>query len=135
MTDPQSPQAHPARALRLAALAQAGGVALLLRIAERFYDNAAADPQMAPFFAGIDLERLKIHQAQFLAVIADNDHPLLHEDMRLVHAGLAVPDSVYDRSLAHLRAAMDDEGVPDELAGHLEAAAESFRPSIVGRAG
>lgn len=123
------------RADRLAMLDQAGGFDLLLRIADRFYDRVCDDHPLTPFFAGLDVERLKLHQAQFLAVIADNDHPLLHEDMRLVHANLNLSDDTYTRSLAHLRAAMDDEGVPEELAAHLAVAAESFRPSIVGRAG
>ena len=43
-----------------------GGAAGINRIVDLFYEKLWADPELQPYFAGIDREKLKHHQRQFL---------------------------------------------------------------------
>lgn len=46
---------------------QAGGQGAVDAAVEEFYQRLLADPQLAPFFAGMPLRRLMGHQRAFLA--------------------------------------------------------------------
>ena len=43
-----------------------GGQAALEAAVERFYERVTADALVAPFFAGMDMRKLKVHQLAFL---------------------------------------------------------------------
>ena len=45
------------------------GSRLTSGMAECFYDSVLVDPELAPFFEGIDVEKLREHLADFLTVM------------------------------------------------------------------
>ena len=45
------------------------GSRLTSGMAECFYDRVLVDPELAPFFEGIDVEKLREHLADFLTVL------------------------------------------------------------------
>jgi hemoglobin len=60
---------------------------------ESFYRRVLRDPELQPYFTGIDLERLHHHQSAFLAMAIGQVNGYLGRTMAAAHAGLGVTDA------------------------------------------
>jgi hemoglobin len=82
---------NPGEAPRGAATARGRSVSLK-KIVDRFYDRVLADPIIAPFFAAVDLAKLKSHQLQFMALAFGGRELVLADypefDLRRIHKHL-----------------------------------------------
>ena len=65
-----------------------GGPDAVHATVEDFYPRLLDDPQLSPFFGGIDLGRLKSHQRAFIAAALDGPDIHAGRDMVAAHAGL-----------------------------------------------
>ncbi|MCO7218887.1 group 1 truncated hemoglobin [Klenkia sp. PcliD-1-E] len=102
---------------------------LLATAVGRFYDLVLADPDLTPWFEGVDMGRLRRHQAEFLGSALDGGTSRF--DLRRAHRGLGIDDAAYDRVCAHLLAAMATVGVGDGYLGELRQAVEGLRDQVV----
>ncbi len=75
------------------------------------YNRATADPVLAPWFAGVDLARLKAHQRAFLAMTLGGPDTFSGRSLGAAHAGLAITDAAFDAMLGHLASALIDVGM------------------------
>ena len=73
-----------------------GGGPAVRAAVDDFYARVLADPQLAPFFTGVDLKHLKAHQRAFIAATIGGPEIYQGRDMAAAHAGLAITDSDFD---------------------------------------
>ena len=108
-----------------------GGGAAVRQVVDDFYARGVDDPQLTAYFAGIDMSRLKRHQAllvgQVLGGPADYDGRTLRE----AHAGLGITDGHFDRVVTHLAAALTAAGVPGDILDRAGAAVLATRSDVV----
>ena len=108
-----------------------GGAAAVHAAVDDFYDRVLADPSLAPFFDGTDLQRLKAHQRSFIAAAIGGPEIFAGRDMASAHAGLGITDAHFDAVVAHLVDTLTGLGVPQDIIGQIGGALTPLRASIV----
>jgi hemoglobin len=96
-----------------------------------FYLRVVSDPQLAPFFEGIDLPRLRRHQTALLVQVTGGPVEYSGRELAEGHAGLGITPSDFDRVVGHLVATLTSLGVPAEDIGEVGAALGAHRDEIV----
>lgn len=109
-----------------------GGGPAVRQVVERFYQLVLGDPALAPMFTGVDMPRLKRHQALLVSQVmggpAEYDGRELHE----AHAGLGITDEHFDHVVEHLVASLQEAGVPGDVIGRVGEALGGTRGDVVG---
>ena len=96
-----------------------------------FYVRVVADPQLAPYFEGIDLPRLRRHQTALLSQITGGPVEYTGRDLAAGHAGLRITPEDFDRVVGHLVATLTALGVPAEDIGAVGGALAAHRDDII----
>jgi hemoglobin len=108
------------------------GAANGLRAAvDDFYERVTTDPQLAPYFDGVDLPALRRHQFEMLASATGGQERYTGRDMATAHAGLGITGPDFDRVVGHLVATLTSLGVDDATIGEVGAALAPLRSDIV----
>ena len=110
-----------------------GGEPALVAVVDDFYDRVLADPQLAAFFAGANMPKLKGRQVEYFAAALGG--PDLYEGggMRQVHAGRGISQADFDKVAVHLTDALAAAGVPADTIGQIAAAVIPLADEIVSR--
>lgn len=108
-----------------------GGAPAVHAAVDDFYTRVLADPSLAPFFTGVDLEKLKAHQRSFIAAAIGGPEIFSGRDMGAAHAGLGISHANFDAVVGHLVATLTSLSVPDEIIGQIGAALSPLRADIV----
>jgi hemoglobin len=108
-----------------------GGAGAVQAAVDDFYSRVLADSKLAPFFAGIDLQRLKRHQRAFLTAAVGGPEIYSGRDMTAAHAGLDIGDEAFDGVVGHLVETLASLGVPAETIGVIGARLAPLREQIV----
>jgi hemoglobin len=91
---------------------QLGGKAAVEAAVDDFYRRVLGDETLSPYFAGIDLDRLRRHQRAFLtAVLGGAEGQYSGRSMSVAHADLNVSDHAFDQVVQHLAATLTSLGV------------------------
>jgi hemoglobin len=90
---------------------QIGGPPAVTAAVDDFYRRVIADPQLTPYFDGVDMRRLKTHQRAFLSAAIGGPDPYLGRSMRDTHALLNIHPDHFDRVVNHLANTLSDLGV------------------------
>ena len=96
-----------------------------------FYARVVSDPQLAPFFEGIDLPRLRRHQTALLVQVTGGPVEYSGRALAEGHAGLGITESDFDRVVGHLVDTLTALGVSGEDIGEVGAALGAHRDDIV----
>ena len=96
-----------------------------------FYVRVVADPQLAPYFEGIDLPRLRRHQTALLSQVTGGPVEYTGRDLAAGHAGLGITPEDFDRVVDHLVATLTALGVPAGDIGAVGEALTAHRDDIV----
>ena len=109
-----------------------GGAPGINKIVDLFYEKLWADPELQPYFAGIDRERLKHHQRQFLTFALGGD-PLAYEGRALAdsHADLKITDSAFTKVQWYLRVTLEELDVDRPLIHIINGFVEGGRGQVV----
>jgi hemoglobin len=67
------------------------------RAVERFYQLVLADTQLAPYFVGADLRRLKGYLTNLLTMALAGNEPQLPRELIAAHRGMGLVDDDFDR--------------------------------------
>ena len=102
-----------------------GGQPAVEAAVNRFYERVTVDPQLAHFFAGMDLRGLKVHQAAFLGQAIGGPQTYSGAGMQRAHAHLRIEQRHFDAVAGHLVGTLEDLSVPDHL---IEAIVERIAP-------
>ena len=100
-------------------------------MAECLYDRLLDDPQLAPFFEAVDVDRLREHVADFLSVLTGGPDMYRGRDLREAHRDYRISKAHFDLVMAHIGAAATElEIEPDDIAV-IATAIRSFEPDVV----
>jgi hemoglobin len=111
-----------------------GGGDSVAAVVEDFYARVLDDPELAPWFDGVDVRRLKAHQRAFVAVALGGPDAYTGRSMAEAHAGLAITPRAFARVVDHLVASLTALGVPDAAIGKICSAVFPLEAQIVARA-
>lgn len=97
-----------------------------------FYNRAAQDPRVAPYFASTDMPVLRQHFTRTLAMVAGQGVRVGDvEYLRRAHAGRGITGEVWDAVVGTLVAILAEHGVPRRGIDALAATVTSARDIIV----
>ena len=108
-----------------------GGAAAVGAAVDAFYDRVTIDPELAPYFEGVDLPRLKGHQRTFIAAAVGGPEPYLGRDMAAAHAHLQITPDHFDAVVGHLVAVLVDLEVPPDTIEAIGGALAPLKEQIV----
>ena len=108
-----------------------GGEPAVRAAVDDFYARVLADRQLAAFFTGTDLQRLKAHQRAFIAAALGGPEIFAGREMAAAHAGLGIGDSDFDAVVGHLVGTLTALGVPENTIGQIGEALAPLRGAIV----
>lgn len=113
-----------------------GGEAAIMAAAALFYDKVLADPELAPFFASLDMEQQVNKQIAFLTWAFGGPERYAFRPLGEAHArvrALGLNDLHFDRVAEHLAATLRELGVSDDLVDEALRIVEGTRAEVLGR--
>jgi hemoglobin len=107
------------------------GAANVAAVVERLYELALADAELVPYFAGVDLRRVKAHMRAFLiAAVGGPDH-YQGRPLGPVHAHLRITSAHYSKVLTYAVQALTEYRAPSEVVDAVAGKLERLRGEIV----
>lgn len=110
-----------------------GGGPAVKAVVEDFYRRVLQDAQLTRFFAGVDLHRLKRHQAMMVTRVLGGPDGYTGRSLRDAHNGLGITAADFGRVVGHLADALQHAGVPAEVTARATALVRETKPEIVTR--
>jgi hemoglobin len=110
--------------------AELGGDEAIALALDRFYEKVLADARVSGYFDGLDLERLKSRQRDFLAMAFGGPDRYDGRDLRAAHARprqLGLDDQDYDVFMGHFHDTLAELGVPGDKIQEVMAIAHTAR--------
>jgi hemoglobin len=111
--------------------ASIGGASGVSAAVDDFYRRVLDDPELAGYFAGVDVERVKAHQRVFIAAALGGSAAYRGRPMREAHAGLRIRDADFGRVVDHLAATLTSLGVAGPTITTIAALLGPLREQIV----
>src|SRR5215831_18844360 len=110
-----------------------GGETALTAVVDDFYVRVLADPQLASFFAGVNMQKLKGRQVEFFAAALGGPDFYQGASMREAHAGRGISQADFNQIAVHLTAALAAAGVPAETVAQIAGDVTRLADEIVSR--
>ncbi|OBB95577.1 group 1 truncated hemoglobin [Mycobacterium sp. 852002-40037_SCH5390672] len=107
-----------------------GGHEAIEVVVEDFYVRVLADEQLAGFFSGTNMNRLKGKQAEFFAAALGGPQPYTGAPMKQVHQGRGITMHHFSLVAGHLADALAGAGVPSETVTEILGAIAPLAPEI-----
>jgi hemoglobin len=102
--------------------ARIGGGPAIRTAVDRFYRLVLDDPELAPYFADVDLARLKRHQAQLLSSVLGGSEEYTGRDLAAAHLGRGITGAHYAKVVDHLVGVLRELDAPADV---IEAVAQT----------
>lgn len=115
---------------------QLGGEPAMAAAVDVFYRKVLADERISHFFEDVDMERQAAKQKAFLTLVTGGPAHYSGRDMRAGHAHLVkqgLNDTHFDAVAGHLKATLEELGMPGPLVAQVLAIAESARADVLNR--
>ena len=100
-----------------------GGQEKLAKIVFQMYQRVLRDPELAPFFEGVSMERLKKMNTEFLASALDGPINYTGAELIAAHGGRGITRAHFSAFVGHLADAMRENGISerdiDDVLGRL----------------
>jgi hemoglobin len=100
-------------------------------VVDDFYRRVLADPELAGFFAGTNLNRLKGRQVEFFSAALGGPEPYAGAPMRQVHQGRGITMHDFNLVAGHLTESLEAAGVPDDTVTQIISAIAPLADDIV----
>jgi hemoglobin len=110
--------------------AQIGGHQALEAVVADFYGRVLADDELAGFFTGTNMARLKGKQVEFFVAALGWPEPYTGAPMRQVHQGRGIRGRHFTLVAVHLADSLAAAGVPDPTIEQILAALSPLRDDI-----
>ncbi|MFF5257742.1 group 1 truncated hemoglobin [Actinomadura viridis] len=108
-----------------------GGEPALVAVVDDFYVRVLADPELSPFFVGVNLNRLKGRQVEFFGQALGGPMEYRGATMKDVHRGRGIEQKHFDKVAGHLVASLAAAGVPEETIGRIASVVLPLADDIV----
>ena len=102
----------------------------------KMYDKILADEALAPFFEDIDVDALRRSQSAFVTYAFGGPNDYSGKNMRAAHANSVkngLNDTHFDLVAGHLKSAMEELNVPNNLINEALAIVGSTRTDVLNR--
>ena len=109
---------------------QIGGAEAIEAVVEDFYVRVLADQELAGFFTGTNMARLKGKQAEFFGAALGGPEPYTGAPMRRVHQGRGITMAHFTLVAGHLSDSLAAAGVPAPVVGQIIAAVAPLADEI-----
>lgn len=113
-----------------------GGADGVRAVVVRLYEKLLTDPELSPFFAGVNVEALRNSQHAFVSVATGGPNKYTGQSLIVAHARLVkkgLTDKHFDGVIDHFKAVMKDLGVLSVFVEEAVAILESTREQVLGR--
>ncbi|GAA5068512.1 group I truncated hemoglobin [Nocardia callitridis] len=107
-----------------------GGHEALEVVVEDFYVRVLADDELAGFFSGTNMNRLKGKQVEFFAAALGGPEPYTGAPMKQVHQGRGITMHHFGLVAGHLGDALKEAGVPGDIIADILTAISPLAPDI-----
>ena len=111
-----------------------GGEPALVAVVDDFYMRVTGDPELARFFAGTNMAKLKGRQVEFFAAALGGPQAYTGATMREAHRGRGIGQEHFDLTAGHLIAALGASDVPDGTISQITGLIGPLAEQIVSRA-
>ncbi|RDI65354.1 group I truncated hemoglobin [Nocardia pseudobrasiliensis] len=111
-----------------------GGHEALEAVVDDFYVRVLADTDLAPFFTGTNMARLKGRQVEFFATALGGPDPYTGAPMKQVHQGRGITMHHFTLVAGHLTDALTVAGVPEDLVSQIISAIAPLADDIASTA-
>lgn len=113
---------------------QIGGQEALIVVVDDFYKRVLADEQLAPFFTGTNMSRLKGKQVEFFAAALGGPQEYSGLSMKDAHRGRGIGQVHFNLVATYLTEALSAAGVPDDTVATIIGAIAPLSEDIVSSA-
>jgi hemoglobin len=110
---------------------QLGGIIVIRRVVDEFYDRVLGDESLAPYFVASTMSRQRHRLAAYLADVSGGP-PYDGPSIRAAHSGLDISRADLEAVTYHLTAAMEAVGLPPVLRQRVGQAVSRLADDIVG---
>jgi len=88
-----------------------GGFSTVNKLVQSFYKKVGESEDLAPYFAGIDLQRLMDHQNKFFSEILGGPVEYTGAHLKDIHARLNITEDAFSEVAELLEETLEDMGV------------------------
>ncbi|ETK31859.1 group I truncated hemoglobin [Microbispora sp. ATCC PTA-5024] len=110
---------------------QVGGAPAVRTVVDGFYVRVLDDADLRPYFAGVDMPRLKRHMVVLLCSVLGGPEPYEGRDLAEAHRGMGITPEHYAKVGEHLLSVLREAGVGDEILQHVVLTLNKVESSIV----
>jgi len=113
-----------------------GGETAIEAAVVRFYEKVLADPEVAPFFAGMEVDRVVQKQIAFMTMAFGGPNHYTGKDLRTAHARLVkngLGDKHFDAVAGHLVTTLEELGVEKPLIDEVLSIVAPTRHDVLNR--
>ena len=111
-----------------------GGEPALVAVVDDLYRRVTADPELAGFFAGTNMAKLKGRQVEFFGAALGGPQTYTGATMREVHRGRGIGQEHFNLVAGHLIAALSAADVPDKTINDITGLLGPLAGDIVSKA-
>lgn len=111
---------------------QVGGPSGVKSAVSVFYSRVLADDDLAKWFEGVDLNRLRSHQRAFLSAALGGPELFAGRDLAAAHGGMEITDDAFDAIVEHLAMTLHDLDASDTVVASVRQRLEALRDQVVG---
>jgi hemoglobin len=113
-----------------------GGDSAVTATVAKMYAKILEDDALAPFFENIDVDALRLSQSAFVTYAFGGPNHYTGKSMRIAHKNAVnhgLNDTHFDLVAGHLKASMEELGVPAELIQEALAIVNSTRADVLNK--
>lgn len=107
------------------------GAPTVREVVDHFYAVALDDPDLKPYFDGVDLARLKRHMVMLLCSVLGGPEVYEGRDLADAHRDMGITGEHYEKVGGVLVATLRDHGADEEVVQHVVTVLTQVRGSIV----
>lgn len=108
-----------------------GGGSAIHAAVDRFYEKVWSDPELVPYFEGVDRTRLKRHQRAFMSAAFGGPRADAGHKISTAHHGLGITNDVFDRVVDKLVDTLKELGIRSDLIDRIVATLAPLRSDVV----
>ena len=90
-----------------------GGFSTISKLIQAFYEKVADSENLAPYFEGIDMQKLMDHQTKFFSDILGGPVEYTGRQLKAVHANLAITEDAFSELAELNEETLEDMSVED----------------------
>ncbi|MFD2765168.1 group I truncated hemoglobin [Micromonospora eburnea] len=112
-----------------------GGAASVKAAVALFYDKVLADPELAGYFADVNMAEQRRHLALMLTVVLGGPNEYAGRELAEAHQPLNISVAHYRMVGEHLTTTLTELGVPTDIIVDVRAVLEKVRDQVVSQSG